>query len=216
MVPGRGWRIAARSSAMQYALLGNTGLTVSRLAFGAMTFTAGNKDSRRRLQGGRGPGRRARRPRPGGRDQLLRYRRRLCRRRIGSDARRGAQAPPRAGRHRHQGGLSHRARPDARGSLPPAHPLVGRSEPQAPRHRLDRRLHRAPRRPLHPASKRRSRRSMPWCAPARCGISASPTGRPGRRPRRSRSRRRTDWRLSPTGRCTTPWWAATSSATSSR
>ncbi|MGH8198936.1 MAG: aldo/keto reductase [Steroidobacteraceae bacterium] len=28
---------------MQYTLLGNTGLTVSRLAFGAMTFTAGNK-----------------------------------------------------------------------------------------------------------------------------------------------------------------------------
>jgi aryl-alcohol dehydrogenase-like predicted oxidoreductase len=28
---------------MKYALLGNTGLTVSRLAFGAMTFTAGNK-----------------------------------------------------------------------------------------------------------------------------------------------------------------------------
>ena len=29
---------------MQYTLLGNTGLAVSRLAFGAMTFTAGNKD----------------------------------------------------------------------------------------------------------------------------------------------------------------------------
>ena len=29
---------------MQYTLLGSTGLTVSRLAFGAMTFTAGNKD----------------------------------------------------------------------------------------------------------------------------------------------------------------------------
>jgi aryl-alcohol dehydrogenase-like predicted oxidoreductase len=29
---------------MQYTLLGNTGLTVFRLAFGAMTFTAGNKD----------------------------------------------------------------------------------------------------------------------------------------------------------------------------
>jgi aryl-alcohol dehydrogenase-like predicted oxidoreductase len=29
---------------MQYSLLGNTGLTVSRLAFGAMTFTSGNKD----------------------------------------------------------------------------------------------------------------------------------------------------------------------------
>jgi hypothetical protein len=28
---------------MQYTLLGNTGLTVSRLAFGAMTFTAGNR-----------------------------------------------------------------------------------------------------------------------------------------------------------------------------
>src|SRR5579862_1431394 len=28
---------------MQYALLGNTGLIVSRLAFGAMTFTAGNR-----------------------------------------------------------------------------------------------------------------------------------------------------------------------------
>jgi aryl-alcohol dehydrogenase-like predicted oxidoreductase len=29
---------------MKYALLGNTGLIVSRLAFGSMTFTAGNKD----------------------------------------------------------------------------------------------------------------------------------------------------------------------------
>ena len=29
---------------MEYAKLGNTGLVVSRLAFGAMTFTAGNKD----------------------------------------------------------------------------------------------------------------------------------------------------------------------------
>jgi aryl-alcohol dehydrogenase-like predicted oxidoreductase len=29
---------------VKYALLGNTGLIVSRLAFGAMTFTAGNKD----------------------------------------------------------------------------------------------------------------------------------------------------------------------------
>jgi aryl-alcohol dehydrogenase-like predicted oxidoreductase len=29
---------------MQYALLGQTGLVVSRLAFGAMTFTAGNRD----------------------------------------------------------------------------------------------------------------------------------------------------------------------------
>jgi aryl-alcohol dehydrogenase-like predicted oxidoreductase len=28
---------------MQYTLLGNTGLTVSRLAFGAMTFTAGDR-----------------------------------------------------------------------------------------------------------------------------------------------------------------------------
>lgn len=29
---------------MRYAPLGHTGLLVSRLAFGAMTFTAGNKD----------------------------------------------------------------------------------------------------------------------------------------------------------------------------
>lgn len=29
---------------MQYTTLGNTGLVVSRMAFGAMTFTAGNKD----------------------------------------------------------------------------------------------------------------------------------------------------------------------------
>ena len=29
---------------MKHALLGNTGLIVSRLAFGAVTFTAGNKD----------------------------------------------------------------------------------------------------------------------------------------------------------------------------
>ena len=28
---------------MQYTVLGNTGLAVSRLSFGAMTFTAGNK-----------------------------------------------------------------------------------------------------------------------------------------------------------------------------
>ncbi|MHB1540812.1 MAG: hypothetical protein ACYCYH_05850 [Steroidobacteraceae bacterium] len=39
---------------MQYSLLGHTGLAVSRLAFGAMTFTAGNRD----LAAGRtvGPG----------------------------------------------------------------------------------------------------------------------------------------------------------------
>jgi len=36
--------MAPERRAMQYTLLGNTGLTVSRLAFGAMTFTAGNKD----------------------------------------------------------------------------------------------------------------------------------------------------------------------------
>lgn len=29
---------------MKYAVLGNTGLIVSRLAFDAMTFTSGNKD----------------------------------------------------------------------------------------------------------------------------------------------------------------------------
>ena len=29
---------------MQYSLLGHTGPAVSRLAFGAMTFTAGNRD----------------------------------------------------------------------------------------------------------------------------------------------------------------------------
>ncbi len=29
---------------MLYTTLGNTGLVVSRLAFGAMTFTAGNKE----------------------------------------------------------------------------------------------------------------------------------------------------------------------------
>jgi hypothetical protein len=29
---------------MQYAMLGSTGLVVSRMAFGAMTFTQGNKD----------------------------------------------------------------------------------------------------------------------------------------------------------------------------
>jgi aryl-alcohol dehydrogenase-like predicted oxidoreductase len=28
---------------MQYTVLGNTGLVVSRLSFGAMTFTSGNK-----------------------------------------------------------------------------------------------------------------------------------------------------------------------------
>ena len=32
---------------MKHALLGNTGLIVSRLAFGAMTFTAGNKNADR-------------------------------------------------------------------------------------------------------------------------------------------------------------------------
>src|SRR5215469_9082591 len=40
----RGLPMAPERRAMQYTLLGNTGLTVSRLAFGAMTFTAGNKD----------------------------------------------------------------------------------------------------------------------------------------------------------------------------
>jgi hypothetical protein len=34
---------------MRYTRLGNTGLIVSRLAFGAMTFTAGNKDTARSI-----------------------------------------------------------------------------------------------------------------------------------------------------------------------
>jgi predicted aldo/keto reductase-like oxidoreductase len=35
---------ALKKKLMKYTSLGNTGLIVSRLAFGAMTFTAGNKD----------------------------------------------------------------------------------------------------------------------------------------------------------------------------
>jgi aryl-alcohol dehydrogenase-like predicted oxidoreductase len=41
----------ARSD-MKYTTLGNTGLVVSRLAFGSMTFTAGNKDMAAICQGG--------------------------------------------------------------------------------------------------------------------------------------------------------------------
>jgi len=38
------WFGAGRRIPMQYTTLGNTGLAISRLAFGAMTFTAGNRD----------------------------------------------------------------------------------------------------------------------------------------------------------------------------
>ena len=78
---------------MQYTTLGNTGLVVSRLAFGAMTFTSGNQDFATVYKVGAQlanelVGRAARCGR-----QLLRHRRRLRGRPVRDAARPGAARP---------------------------------------------------------------------------------------------------------------------------
>ena len=75
---------------MQYATLGNTGLVVSRLAFGAMTFTSGNQDFATVYKVGAQLANESGRPRARCGRELLRYRGRVCRRPVGDAARPGA------------------------------------------------------------------------------------------------------------------------------
>ena len=198
---------------MQYATLGNTGLVVSRLAFGAMTFTSGNQDIATIYKVGAQARERARRPRARCRRELLRHRRRLRRRRVRDAARPGAQVPPQRGRDRDQGRLSQRPGRDAVGPVTPPHPVVGRREPEAPRHRLDRRLHRAPRGSVHAARRdargiRRGRALRQSALHRLLELVRVESGRGARDPEGEQLSRR-----SRTARCTTRCSAATSSAT---
>src|ERR1700742_201809 len=90
---------------MQYKTLGNTGLIVSRLSFGAMTFTAGDKNFATVYK-----------TEEAGANAM-----------VGP----GPEEPPRGGDPRDEGGISHRARAGAGGTEPPAYLLVHRSKPEA-------------------------------------------------------------------------------------
>lgn len=118
---------------MRYAPLGHTGLIVSRVAFGAMTFTAGNKDLA----------------------SIYKVGTKLAADLVGTAldagvnlfdtadgyangeseaaAGRRPQAAPRGGGARDQGGVSHRYCTDPVGPVAPAYPVVGRAESAAPR-----------------------------------------------------------------------------------
>lgn len=134
---------------MRYAMLGQTGLLVSRLAFGAMTFTAGNKDIGAVFKVGADladtlVGRAIDRGvtffdtadgYAGGESETL-----LGRALKGTSRQRG---------DRHQGRIPHGSGADASGVVAPTHLMVDRSESEAAWHRLARRLHSPSRRSLH-------------------------------------------------------------------
>jgi hypothetical protein len=72
---------------------------------------------------------------PGRRDQPHRHRRRLLRRPVRGDPRRGADRPQGPGARRHQGADADGRRPERRRPFPPARHLRLRGEPAPPRHR---------------------------------------------------------------------------------
>ena len=124
---------------MDYRQLGRSGLRVSALTLGTMTFGGGGKFANVGSTG------RRRRPPPdrhvpGRRDQPDRHGRRLLRRRLGGDPRPGARRPPRPGARGHEGADGDGRRPERRGPLPaPPDPRV-RGEPAPPRDGLHRPL----------------------------------------------------------------------------
>ena len=171
-----------RRNPMQYALLGNTGLAVSRLAFGTMTFTQGNKNIAAVYKVGAKLA-----------DELVgqasmpasicSIRRtampaanpRRCLVSLSSSAATSGDY--------HQSRLSLRTADDPVRPFPAPHPVVDRSKPAAPAPSGSTSTSRTAK-----IRSRRSRRrwkpSTLWCALARCAISAFPTGRPGRPLRR--------------------------------
>src|SRR4026207_2425360 len=137
---------------MQYATLGNTGLVVSRLAFGAMTFTSGNQDFAtvykvgaqaanelvaRSLDAGVNFFNTAD-AYAGGQSEALLGQALKSRRNAGAlatqvaprpgpaRARRGACAPPERRRDRGEGRDAQRPGDDTVRTLPSPHPVVGR------------------------------------------------------------------------------------------
>ena len=165
---------------MQYCLLGHTGVHVSALCYGTMSFggdadeadvaapctaaaaTPGSTSSTAPTPTGAGAPRR-------------------------SWAAHGR--PPRRAGHHHQGRLSHARREQRRRALAPPHRARGGGQPAPARHRPDRRLLRPPLRPPHAHRGDAGGASTTWCSRARSSIRRSATGRPGRSPRRWASAR---------------------------
>ena len=125
---------------MEYVNLGNTGLKVSRICLGCMTY---GRPATGKLLPGRQPwalneadSAALLPPGPRSRHQFLGHRQRLLRRRQRNRHRplsQTEQHPPRIHGHRHQGLQPHARRAQRPRPLPQSHPVRTRREPQAPR-----------------------------------------------------------------------------------
>ena len=107
-----------------------------------------------------------------------------------ADHRPGAAQPrhrARRGRRRHQGLRPHGRGAQRRRRLARSHPRPGQGQPEAAAARPYRPLPDPRLRLRSRRSRRRWRRSTPSCATGMCAMSASPTGPPGRSPRRRAS-----------------------------
>ena len=170
---------------MQYTLLGNTGLTVSRLAFGAMTFTAGNKAI----------------------GAVYKVGAELAGELVGRALEAGINLFDTADGY--AGGESEAllgaALKSRRDEVVIATKVGFRTGAALTRAGLSRRHI------LWSVDQSLKRLGTDWID---VYIAHREAGRRGRLRRHSRSKRRTGWRSSPTGRCTTPWSGGTSSATS--
>jgi aryl-alcohol dehydrogenase-like predicted oxidoreductase len=197
---------------MQYATLGRTGLQVSRLAFGAMTFTAGNSDMAavykvgaeaadhlvgQALDAGVNFFDTADGYANGESETLLGAALKAHRDEVVIATKVGFRTGPALG----QAGLSRR------------HILwsVEQSLRRLGTDRID--VYIAHKEDPFTPLEETLRRSMPWPARAKCATSASPIGRPGRWRQRWRSSAPAASRPSHMGRCTTRWSGATWSAT---
>ena len=95
----------------------------------------------------------------------------------------GVRPFARGSRHRHQGLQPHGRRPQSARPLPQAHPSCRGEQPPPPRHRLHRSLPNPPLRLRGPPSRRPSMPSTPSSAPARSSTSAPPPCSPGNSPK---------------------------------
>ncbi len=122
---------------MEYRQLGNSGLKVSELTLGTMTF--GGEGHMAKV----GDVGRLRRPHDdrqgaGCRRQFLRYRQHVFGRCLGGDSRPGAGRQAQRRAHRHQGALPHGRRGQRSRPVAFSYPPAARSQPEAPEHRAHR------------------------------------------------------------------------------
>ena len=155
---------------MKYKTLGNTGVQVSGLCFGTMSFggDADEATSARHVQA---------LPRRG--DQLFRLRQRLSarpRRRDPGQA--DGRLPQRPGHHQ-QGPWRHERRTSTPGQHPPQHHARGGGQPQAPGHRSASMSISSTRWTPTPRWRRPCARWMTWCSRARSSTPPSATTPPG-------------------------------------